>query len=459
MHMMTLKQQRAFMGAFDPYRSLSPAEVEGLYVERENGPFQSVFRSIAITPELGSLRIALVGSRGSGKSSELRRLAALLARDPDAEVVPLFLDIASELPPNASTAAWLPLVAAAVRAARVEWGEPVPAGAPAGLAELGITDAIFAKLVPAMSGAGAVVSLLSLGLGAVAAPSGLTEVVATAAAGLAAARAAAATLSEAVDLAQRSAPRGRALQPVMEGIREELRALEAASGRRPCLLLDGLDKRATVDEVFAALDDAALLHDLPCGVVLTGPVQLGNDPRIAAHDVPGRFRPVHLPTLRVVDRAGDDREEGQRALVSLFEKRWDAAQLGPPRFDHAQLLALARASSGIPRIFLSLVQGSFVFAQIRGAAAVGQPEVEAAVQEARLRMERTLDQASVAVLADVLEKGLPTAAEHSGLSMNNLVIAHANGEIWYRPNELLVPFVRHWVEAERRRAAEAAREG
>ena len=443
---MGLAEQRAFMAAFDPYRDLQPEETRRLYVDRENGPLRRIHRQIRLSPDLSRLRLALIGSRGAGKSSELRRLADLLAADAEAEVVPLFIDIASELPPQASTAAWLPLVAAAVRAARVDWGEPVPDAPPAGLDALGVPAALFGRLVPALGVVGAVLRLGSLGLGAAgqAAPAaGLSAAVE----GLRGAGDALSAVQEATAAAQASPPRGRALQPVIDGIRAELEALEAACGRRPCLLLDGLDKRPTVEEVFAALDDAALLHALPCGIVLTGPVQLGRDPRVAAQDVPGRFHPLHLPTLRVVDREGNDQTEGQSALQQLFQRRWDEAGLGSARFQPGDLARLARGSSGIPRAFLGLVQGAFLAATDRGARAVEGVDVDAALKEARHRMERTLDQRTAEVLARVLEDGLPPSGEHAELAMNNLIIAHANGEVWHRPNELLVPFVQGWAAA------------
>jgi hypothetical protein len=448
--------RKLFNRTFHPFRDLKPAELAALSVERGDDAHGRMLWALQSADVPSAVRLLLVGPRGSGKTHELRRLAAALAAvppggAPDDGFVPVLIDIGTKLPDRATTAVWLPRVIAAVRACRQEWGEPVDDQPPLAVAKLGLGDH-FSGLTAGLRAAGLLLPLAQLFPHLAAAAPALS-------AGATVAEAAAKALDLAGDAA-REAQRAQASSGALRGLRDvlvdELAALQRAAGRPVCLLLDGLDKCLSAEAVFSALSDAELLEELPCGLVLTGPTALLVDTRFGANQVPGAIQPQHLPVVHVVDRAGALDVDGAQPLVDLFHKRWAAAALGPCPFDDAALVELARLSSGLPRAFLELVNEAYGVIARAGRQAVTAADVEAAARPARQLLEATLNEKVAEVLLHALDTGmLPTEQAHADLLMRNMLLTRHNGEAWCRPNELLIPKLS--AVAQRRAAEDAGR--
>lgn len=442
----------AFTSAFHPMRELAPDELDSLSVGRTDGPMERLlydFSAFDPNREPRRPRVLIVGPRGSGKTTELRRLAAALGagRAGAGAFLPVLLDVGIELKEGADSVVWLPRVLAALQEVRREWSEKVPAEIPTSLKAIG-GGKWFAPLGPALRAVGALVVFAHPVVAAVAGEQ--------AAAGMKALGAGVVGLAPAVDAlraqadASAHAPRTRKqLDALRDDLRSEAEALSQAAGREVVLLLDGFDKFRTADGVLTALSDMDVLVDLPLTLVLTGPTDLALDTRFGSQLVPGGFQSYPLPVLHVVDTAGQPDRAGARPLLDLFHKRWEAAALGPNPFSEEVLLDLARWSSGLPREFLRLVSNAFRSAAIDNRDTVTDDDVKSAVREARVLLEATLDSDGVAILQQALRTRLrPSHSRASELVYTNLLLSRLNGSAWYRPNELLIPLLSEAAAAE-----------
>ena len=428
----TRDEWRRVFRDFDPYRELTTEEFPTLYASRPRAASSRLMAAIEEATRPEQVRLLLAGARGSGKSTELLRLLTHLSRG-EAVVLPLYVDVAAALPTGGtSLLGWLPVVALEVQAelarypkARRTDGLKRALGALAGKetseAVVGTFAALGALATAAADPTGAT-GALAVGRGVVASIAATRKVLDAIQANLAEGKAAAADREALVD-----------------SLAADLVALRDVVGLPVMLLLDGLDKLATVEEVRHALDDADLLYRMPGGLVLSSPLQLASDPQFAANLTPGRLRPVHLHNLPVVDHDGKPREEGIAVLRELFRLRWQATGLTGALVPDPLIDALARWSSGVVREFLELVRLAAQAARGDERDVVTEADVRAAVRERRMAYEFSLTTEDWDQLALVRASGERPTARLDELLFTNVVASYPNDGLWFRPNELLIP--------------------
>jgi len=86
--------------------------------------------------------------------------------------------------------------------------------------------------------------------------------------------------------------------------------------------------------------------------------------------------------------------------------------------------------------------------------------MDAAIGSKRRELQGCLRENLIDVLHHVLETtGLPEGDAADQLLFENFIACHANGDVWFRPHELLVAWLERLREeqAERQRAADTAR--
>jgi hypothetical protein len=321
---------RPKLRALDPWRLVQLDEIDDLYAEREGAPYRSLARDLVLAERKADVKVLLCGARGSGKTTELTRLA----HDVQGHFCVVQTDLGVGLPDEASTLAVVTLLGVAALSAIKIWAEP-DEGARSLLpgAKSSVTRGIE-RLQGALQrfgdGAPAVAQLLEGVSGIVtffnpAMAAGL----ATASGAAKAAGSASGAITKLRNDLARGPLEGR-LQPeqrddaqaVVEAVNEILADLESLAGRPPLLLADGLDKRTRLDEVAQALDDEYLLRELQAPLVLTGPVNLRHDPRFRA--VPGNFRLAllyNVPVWHRVDGAVQPSPNGVQVLKDLYQRR------------------------------------------------------------------------------------------------------------------------------------------
>ncbi len=429
---------RPALKALDPWRELSLAEIEALYAEREPAPYKSLATDLRIADPPSSLKVILCGARGSGKSTELTRLAHELR----SEFCVVHTDLAAGLPEDAGTLAVVTLLGVAALHAIETWAGPdaVPSSEEvrSGSRLQSALDR-FGEAAPRvktlLDGIAGVATLFNPAVGAANTGAGaMVNAGAQVRHGLARG-----------PLQGRLAAEGRDdAKAVVDAVNEVFAELQALAGRPPLLLADGLDKRTGVDEVQLALGDDELLRDLQAPVVLTGPVNLRHDPRFRA--VPGGFRLALLYNLPVCARGRDGdaapAQAGLAILRDLYNRRHTAARLPAGLCSDEIVERAALMSAGIVREFLGLLHGACKHAIGESRQTLSFMDIEAAIKARRLELEGYLNEHHLAILARVLAKGtLPAGEDADTLLFENFIACYPNGDIWFRPHELIVDFV------------------
>jgi hypothetical protein len=417
--------------ALDPLHLPEPDEFTDRYEPHPDGPALRVLDDLEMSNDPTSLRVLLCGARGSGKTTELmflqRKLAAMDG------TAALYVDIATALPDDAGTAVWLPLVGAAVRVARNVPDHPKPHEDKLALAAagVGITSEVFSNLLT-------LVTSLATFSGT---PTGGT--IATIATAASSATGALADLSRSVrtGLAEADKALPSEVDSLGAALRTEIDLLSQETGSKLVLLLDGLDRRPTSESVLRALHDAELLYKLPAGLVLSGPVQMRFDPRFAALTLPGALRSQTLTNLPVVTPEGKDHLPGQRVLERLLKKRLADEPAAASLFPAPIVRRAARASSGLPREFLELLRISARACRRGGRAEASTEDLDIAMKERRHAYQSGLTTDTWDVLATVLVTRERPRGDLDELLFVNHVACYPNGDVWFRPNELLIDYL------------------
>lgn len=429
--------------ALDPWRELEAHEIGALYAERETAPFKALALDLSVADCPAEFKVLLCGARGSGKSTELVRLAHEVT---DRYCV-IQTDLAEALPDSANTVAIVTLLGVAALHAIQSWSDPDHVGGDHGGGQHGarMLDAALKRfgdvsVADLLAGVSAVVTMLNPLAGTVIG------------AGTGVAKAAGAGTSKLRHAFARGPLEGR-LAPeqrddalaVVEAVNTILAELEALAGRPPLLLADGLDKRTGVAEVELALSDEHLLRELQAALVLTGPVNLRHNPRFRA--VPGNFKLSLLYNVPVCERADDGTvsvaSAGVGVLADLYERRRKAATLPDDMIEAVIVERAAQMSAGIVRDFLGLLSGACKHALQAGRKIVSMGDLELAIKSQRLEMEGYLDQHAINTLHRVLAKGIvPSTEDADTLLFENFIACYPNGHVWFRPHELIVDFVR-----------------
>jgi hypothetical protein len=200
--------------------------------------------------------------------------------------------------------------------------------------------------------------------------------------------------------------------------------------------------------VQQALRDADLLRDLSVPLVLTGPTTLRHHPIFRT--TPGNFRLELLNNISVrrrVDGKIEDNPEGLDVLETLFQRRREFAGLPQDLIADELVREAARNSAGIIREFLELLSWASEAAMDRESRIIEAQDVRWAVRKRRISLQGFLDEASLAILQRVRDKGtLP--AQGDTLLFQNIVVCYANGDLWFRPHEAIVDWLERMFETE-----------
>lgn len=445
--------------ALDPWLELEVADLDRLYQDRAGRPSRKLAADLYRAADPTSIKVLLRGSRGSGKSTELRKIAHDLRQD----FLPILLDAGLGLPRGTGTLPLVILVGVAGLAKLREWSRPDPQE------ETGssLIQRLQAGLQQAVDGfaTGAVkVGDLVSAVGAVLVAQPDDE---TRAAGVVASTSgkALSSVGQAVGGLRRERPTPAlhslghqelaALVPpdrmddadaVVAAVNEILAGIAEAAGRPPLLLVEGLDKRDRLEDVFQVIEQPELLDALATPMILTGPVSLRHSLR--ASWMPGRLRQEILPNVPVVrggpGRAVTQDSQGLGFMTGVYGRRIQACEQCPPDLvQPAALQRLARASSGVVREFLLLLGLAIDAAIDAGRRELTDHDVSEAIRRRRIELQYALDDQRLQILAQVLSRGTrPEGQVAEELLYNNFIACYGNGKLLFRPHEALVDYVR-----------------
>ena len=99
-------------------------------------------------------------------------------------------------------------------------------------------------------------------------------------------------------------------------------------------------------------------------------------------------------------------------------------------------------SAGIVRDFLSILYDAGLEAFSEGRERVTSEDVDTGIRKLRQMMQMALNSDRIVLLGRILKKRvLPPGMEASRLLYENYVACYPNGDVWYRPHEVLVDYV------------------
>jgi len=442
---------REVYNRFDPERVAR----EPLWrVDRTQSPLGQIVEALDLQND--ESRVLLLGTVGSGKSTELLKVAA--AREPHEFVILLdlarhFTDVVGDPAALVQVAPWevcFLVGVAAVREARERIGLEVPEERVRALEEA------WRKLADAAHEEGPrevdVVALgrsLLVGAGVALAAAGGVAAPTALAAGKSLADATRDTL-----LGTKRIPFGRSSRAVadqderarsmLSAVNGILHVLQGHSDRRVLVLLDGLDRVTEIERARALLVDSSLLGRLECSVVMTGPYALRHRMDVARVRLFKCVTLVNEPVLAHDDPASPG--PGVGVLRDMFDRRvrdLDGVALPPGALDR-----LAYFSGGRARDFVKLVRAVAAKTRARKLPAAGAREVEDAVDEMRRLLEFGMTREHTAVLEDIAadpEHALPDDERARELLVQDRLLPYPNRSEWFFPHPLLTIYkVTRW---------------
>ncbi|MCB9791400.1 MAG: hypothetical protein H6741_01620 [Alphaproteobacteria bacterium] len=465
---------RPFRVAFNPtLKGLPLDQLDALYAEPPLAPALPSFalrihewtNNVSLgRDDTAPPRLLLVGARGSGKSTQLHRAATLLSDT----AYPVVVDLSPALVERMGT---LPLIIHAGLAGLAhltEWAAHGEAkvGMEAIRQAAGEARGLFADAMRALDmGANLADSLGDL---LAAASIVLTQVPVPesqiAAAGAAAGSAAGKGMGKgflairrattalrgvgsedslATALGQNAVQQAR---PMLDAVNQIYAALYEANGHRhPVLLMEGMDKAATVGDAFALLKDDALFAELAFPTALTGSIALHM--RLEFNNLSDVFKleTVYTQATRQFESTATSRAETLEYFQALVQQR--IAHYGVPHdiVADAQLKKLALASSGLTAEFIKLLDDAATFAMTDGARTLRDQDVEQAIFRLRNAIATPLTEAHWSLLQKVMEsKEAPEPSDGAlgqELLYRNDILCYRNGRPWYWPHEVLIPYL------------------
>lgn len=408
---------------FDP---LSPVDDMRLYVEHPGAVSSELARRLLRERDGKYL---LVGGRGGGTSTELRRLAHALAGGGRHVVVTVDLD-ASGIS-AASVSAFDLLYLSSVAILRGLAGEARREGHFEALKAAYVErDAEKANKLGSVADAlDGLAEFAGLAAGAATALGGAPGI-APAVAAVGAAAGKAIRLYPERKVVDATSPKGRELLRACTQIVQEVRA--AAAMRQVFVVIDGLEKMngeapERFHEVFVL---TRLLLDAPFAFAIAAPPST-----LTSADGAGILGYSPHPVLGFV---GD----GRAALRRVIEQRVRQGGLELAQvFAVGALEPLIEASGGLPRHLVQLVYEALIAAPSEGP--ITTEHAAEALRRLRAELNRGLDSESYDLLAKVRDRGeLPSHPRVAGLFASSQVLAHPPneaGRYTYRVHPLLMP--------------------
>jgi hypothetical protein len=208
--------------------------------------------------------------------------------------------------------------------------------------------------------------------------------------------------------------------------------------KRPVLFfIENTDKPdlARAHQLF--FDHTHTLTNFQAAAIYTFPVGLRYSPDFAL--VKDRFDyDFVLPNIKVSDRDGSEAERGIACLREAVEKRADLAL-----FDPAALDRMVRASGGLVRTLIRLIQSAAVYALSQGHERIAPESAQAAIAEEEADYIAALSAADYEVLATRMrDKELSSDEGVQRLLQSRALMEYANGTPWCDVHPVIRDLVR-----------------
>jgi len=214
--------------------------------------------------------------------------------------------------------------------------------------------------------------------------------------------------------------------------------------RRVLLVLDGLDRIVDIEHARALFVDSSVLGRLQCSLVLAGPFALRHRMDVARVRHFKSVTLVNEPVLDHTNPAGTG--PGVAVMREIFRRR--VRDIEGVSLTDAQVDRLAYFSGGRARDFVRLLRGVAAKTIVRKLDGPGDREVDDALDEMRRLYETGLTREHAAVLESVAEDpehALPDDERAWELLQQDRLLPYPNRSEWFFPHPLLTLYkVTRW---------------
>lgn len=425
---------------FDPE---VPAQNPAWRASRTRSPAKTICDWLDIP--VGIPRLLLTGTVGTGKTTELYRIAESRASKEFVVFVDLerhFAEVVGDAPALQRIASWevcFVMGVALLRAAEERLGFHLPDQHRADLEkawarlakESGAGDASPRLDVMSLAKTMAVTASSALPGAGVPVQVGLT------------------LLKSAAEAVKWTLPIGRSLRPLADqesgvqsllGCVNTLIGLVQQRGARVLLVIDGLDRIREFSRARELFLDSQLISQMICPMVVCGPFALRHHPATAAirgfHDVPPL---VNEPVLEKGNPARPG--PGVGFFRELIEKRISDLPGHASLLSAAQIERLAYYSGGRARELVTFLRRLAELAWLEDAPRASDALVERVLDERRRHRETGLHKGHIQVLEEVArdpEHRLPADPLAQDLLSYGTLLPYPNESEWYYPHPLLL---------------------
>lgn len=423
---------------FDPAKPTLP----GWRIERTGSPANQIIQMLKRPPGMGTPRILLHGTVGTGKTTELYRIAEARAAD---DLV-VFFDIEGYFEALGDKAAlqkvssWEVCFLAAmclVARAQSQLGMTFEQRLldAAGTAWKKLATATSVTPAPALDVAAFTKGLLTM------APLLLAPITTTAA--IAATGGVAVTAALLDGVKDWKIPMGQArtigdqapeVQSLLGAINQLIAEVQK-NHRRVLFIIDGLDRIRDRQRAIELFGDSQLLLKLIAPVVVTAPYILRSDRSGAIEGWNVKIL-VNEPVLD--GHSPPDPGPGLQVFQKLFEHR--VADLTPGLLTAEQVKKLAMASGGRARAFVNLVRNVALAAFDEDAPRATDKMLDEVIDSTRRTLEHGIHTGYISVLKGVLadkDHRLPESPHTLELLNTFALLPYPNESEWYYPHYLL----------------------
>lgn len=216
--------------------------------------------------------------------------------------------------------------------------------------------------------------------------------------------------------------------------------------KRVLFCLDGLDRIRGRDRAVGLFLHSSLLGELACGLLVNAPFVLRHDVSLA--EVRG-FYPIFLVNEPVLDHAEPANSQRYGKGIAFFEQLFaervqDLVKARGPLIEPETLRTLAWRSGGRAREFVLLVREAAALAYSEGSDVITVPIVNEVTDQRRRLLESGLHAGFVKILDEVRTNPrapLPDDPAVSELLQLGRLLAYPNESEWFYPHPLLLSYL------------------
>lgn len=221
----------------------------------------------------------------------------------------------------------------------------------------------------------------------------------------------------------------------------------ASRGQRLLLILEDLDKIPDVEKARVLFSEkGAYLTQPPCSVVYTVPIAIHYDPEFQR--IASTFgHSIFLPNVPLHRRDGKPYKSG-RALMEGFVGR----RITPKLIERSALSAAVTSSGGVLQQIQRLMEKACLRTLGFERATISKADVEHAARDLQFELERGLGSQHYKLLDEVeLTSEAPSDPEVLRLLHALHLVEYRNAERWCRINPLLKSTLKRWRDLETKR--------